>query len=86
VRAARLWDAAEALLEKIEAVYAYVPDRSLHRSQVAARPLIEEAAWEEAWAEGRTMTSEQAIEYALDRSLTPETAAPETYPARDWVL
>jgi len=32
VRAACLWGAAEALFEKIEAVYAYVPDRSLHRS------------------------------------------------------
>ncbi len=27
------------------------------------------------------MTPEQAIEYALDRPTTPETAAPETYPA-----
>jgi non-specific serine/threonine protein kinase len=81
VRAAHLWGAAEALLEKIEAVYAYVPDRSLHRSQVAARSLIEKAAWEAAWAEGRTMTPEQAIEYALDHSATPVTAAPETYPA-----
>jgi DNA-binding CsgD family transcriptional regulator/tetratricopeptide (TPR) repeat protein len=81
VRAAHLWGAAEALLEEIEAVYAYVPDRSLHRSQVAARSLIEEMAWEAAWAEGRTMTPEQAIEYALDRSATPETTTPETYPA-----
>ena len=81
VRAARLWGAAEALLEKIEAMYTYVPDRSLHRSQVAARSQIDEAAWEVAWAEGRTMTSEQAIEYARDHSTTPEPAAPETYPA-----
>src|SRR5829696_1674075 len=81
VRAARLWGAAEALLEKIEAMYTYVPDRSLHRSQVAARSQIDEAVWEAAWAEGRTMTSEQAIEYALDHSTTPEPAAPETYPA-----
>jgi len=81
VRAARLWGAAEALLEKIEAMYTYVPDRSLHRRQVAARSQIDEAAWEVAWAEGRTMTSEQAIEYARDHSTTPEPAAPETYPA-----
>ena len=81
VRAACLWGAAEALFEKIEAVYAYVPDRSLHRSQVTARSLIEEAAWEAAWAEGRTMSPEQAIAYALDHSATPETASPETYPA-----
>jgi predicted ATPase/DNA-binding CsgD family transcriptional regulator len=83
VRAARLWGAEEALLEKIEAaVYTYVPDRSLHRSQVAAvRPLIDEAAWEAAWAEGRAMSPEQVVEYALDRSTIPEPVAPEPYPA-----
>ena len=81
VRAARLWGAAEALLGKIEAVYTYVPNRSIHRSQVAARALIEEAAWEEAWAEGREMSREQAIEYALGQEATPEPAAPEAYPA-----
>src|SRR5215203_6095255 len=81
VRAARLWGAAEALLEKIEAMYIYVPNRSLHRSRVAARSQIDDAAWEAAWAEGRTMTSEQAIEYALDHSTTPEPPTPETYPA-----
>jgi predicted ATPase/DNA-binding CsgD family transcriptional regulator len=80
VRAARLWGAAEALLEKIEAMYTYVPDRSLHRSQLAARSQIDEAAWEVAWAEGRTMTSEQAIEYALEREAAPEPAVPEAYP------
>jgi predicted ATPase/DNA-binding CsgD family transcriptional regulator len=81
VRAARLWGAAEALLEKIEAVYTYVPDRSINRSQVAARSQIDEAAWGAAWAEGRTMTPEQAIEYALEQEAAPEPAAPETYPA-----
>jgi DNA-binding CsgD family transcriptional regulator len=81
VRGARLWGAAEALLEKIEAVYTYVPDRALYRRQVAARSLIDEAEWETAWGEGRTMATEQAIEYALNHSATPETAALETNPA-----
>ena len=82
-RAARLWGAEEALLEKIEtAVYTYVPDRSLHRSQVSAsRSQMNEETFAAAWAEGRAMNLEEAIEYALDRSLTPETVAPETYPA-----
>jgi predicted ATPase/DNA-binding CsgD family transcriptional regulator len=82
-RAARLWGAEEALLEKIEAaVYTYVPDRSLHQSQLAAaRSQLDEEAFEAAWEEGRTMSPEQAIEYARDRSPAPETAAPETYPA-----
>src|SRR5829696_5142297 len=81
VRGARLWGAAEALLEKIEAVYTYVPDRALYRRQVAERALIDEAEWETEWGEGRTMATEQAIEYALNHSATPETAALETNPA-----
>jgi predicted ATPase/DNA-binding CsgD family transcriptional regulator len=72
VHAARLWGAAEALLEKIEAVYTYVPDRSINRSQVAARSKIEEAVWGAAWAEGQAMTPEQAIEYALKQEAAPE--------------
>jgi predicted ATPase/DNA-binding CsgD family transcriptional regulator len=82
VRAARLWGAEEALLEKMEAaVYTYVPDRSLHRSRVAAaRARLGEEAFAAAWAEGRAMTPEQAIEYALDRLTTPE-SAPEPFPA-----
>ena len=81
VRAARLWGAEEALLEKIEvAVYTYAPDRSLHRNRVAdTRSQLDAAAWTAAWAEGRAMTPEQIIEYALDRSTTPETVTPETY-------
>jgi non-specific serine/threonine protein kinase len=83
VRAARLWGAEERLLEKLEdAVYTYVPDRSLHRSQVdAARSQLDEAAWTDAWTEGRAMSLEQAVEYALEREPAPEPAAPETYPA-----
>jgi DNA-binding CsgD family transcriptional regulator len=82
VRAARLWGAAEALLEKIEAVYTYVPDRSINRSQVAARSQIDEAAWEAAWAGGRTMSLDQAVEYVLEQEEpSPEPAAPGSYPA-----
>ena len=84
VNAARLWGAEEALLERMEtAVYTYVPDRSLHRSRVAAaREWLDEEAFEAAWREGRSFGIEQAIECALDRSTTPEAASPETYPAR----
>ena len=68
VEAARLWGAAEALLEKIEATaYSLAPDRSLsHRQVVAARArLDDERTWTEAWAEGRAMTTREAVEYAL---------------------
>jgi tetratricopeptide (TPR) repeat protein len=68
-RAARLWGAAEALLERTEIIaYAHAPDRSLYQMQVgAACERLDEAAWEAAWAEGRAMTTEQAVEYALKR-------------------
>ena len=83
VRAARLWGAEEALLEKIEVgVHTYVPDRSLHQSQiVAARARLGEAPFAAAWTEGRAMSPEQAVEFALGQkpSLEP-TATPETYP------
>ncbi len=83
VCAARLWGAEEALLENIEAaVYTYVPDRSLRRSRVAAaRARLDEEAFDVAWAEGKAMTPEQAIEYALERPATPEAATSEPYPA-----
>jgi DNA-binding NarL/FixJ family response regulator len=85
VRAARLWGAEETLLEKFEAaVYIYVPDRSLRQSQIAAaRAQLGEEAFAAAWAEGRTMSSEQAIEYALEQQepSSAPAATPEPYPA-----
>ncbi len=67
-RAARLWGAAEAILENTEVLASpHVPDRSLHQRQVAdARARLEAEAWQEAWAQGRAMTLEQAVEYALE--------------------
>jgi DNA-binding NarL/FixJ family response regulator len=79
VRAARLWGAEETLREKLEdAVYTYVPDRALHRSQVAAvRSQLDGGTWTAAWAEGRAMSLEQAVEYALEQA--PDPAAPKPY-------
>ena len=67
VYAARLWGAAETLLETIEVTaYPYAPDRSLYQEQVAAaRARLDEQSWVKALTEGRTMTFEQAVEYAL---------------------
>jgi hypothetical protein len=66
-RAARLWGAAEAILEKIEVIsYPHAADRSLNEEQLAAaRESLDERVWEEAWAEGRAMTTEEAVAYAL---------------------
>ncbi len=75
-RSARLFGAAEGLLQAVEApVYDYYkPNRSLYERIVAAvRSLLGEPAFEEARAEGRAMTFEQAVEYAVERKETPPT-------------
>ncbi len=78
VRAARLWGAAEALGET-----AAVPLVPMIRSNYnyedhldTARSQLGEKAFEAAWAEGRAMTPEEAIEYALAKPEQPE--EPET--------
>jgi non-specific serine/threonine protein kinase len=81
-RAARLWGAAEALLEKIEAAaYIYAPDPSVYQDQVsAARAQIDEEAWEAAWAKGRTMALEQVVEYALLEVEEEHEPPPDLFP------
>jgi predicted ATPase len=66
--AARLWGAEEALLEGIEVgVHAHLPDSTHNRSQIdAARARLGERRFAAAWAEGRTMSPKQAVEYALE--------------------
>ena len=68
-RAARLWGAAEALREAIGVdslshwdLYGYDYEG---RVSAARSMLGDEGAWERAWAEGRAMTPDQAVEYAL---------------------
>jgi tetratricopeptide (TPR) repeat protein len=72
-RAVRLWAAAEAILEEIEVIaYPHATDRSFNDQQLAAaRASLDEPAWEEAWAEGRSMTTEEAVAYALDHGEEP---------------
>ena len=66
-RAARLLGAAQRIREEVgAAVYTYRPDRSLQeRTTTAAHTQLGEPAFEQAQAEGRAMTFEQAIKYAL---------------------
>jgi hypothetical protein len=65
-RAARLWGAARTLLDTVEVVaYPHAADRAFYERLTAARERLEERAWEEARAEGKTMTTEEAVEYAL---------------------
>jgi predicted ATPase len=67
-RAARCWGAAERLREEIGAP---LPPsvRPRYDNQVAAARATsnDDAAFESAWREGRAMTLEQAIEYALKK-------------------
>jgi DNA-binding NarL/FixJ family response regulator len=58
------------------------------RSVATARYLLDEASWRAAWAEGRVMQPEEAIEYALSReesttslSPVPEQRSPGELPA-----
>ena len=62
---ARLFGAAEALLEAVS--HQHPPEEvALREPYLAmARSRLDEAAWEAAWAEGRAMGLEQAIDYAL---------------------
>jgi hypothetical protein len=65
-RAARIWGAAERLRKEIASPLA-PPDRTLYDRQVAtARAAIgDDAAFDVAWQEGRAMTLDHAVEYAL---------------------
>jgi predicted ATPase/Tfp pilus assembly protein PilF len=64
-RAARLFGAAEALLDAIGAPLAPADRAEWERDAATARAQLDKAAFEAAWAEGRTMTRERAIAYAL---------------------
>ena len=68
VRAARLFGASEALREVIGAP-PEPGERALQEPYlVAARSNLDEAAWQEAWAQGRAMTLEEVISYALEEA------------------
>ncbi len=49
---------------------------SLGTEMPRASPELGEEGFEEAWAQGRAMTFEQAVEYALERGEAPPTAPP----------
>jgi predicted ATPase len=64
-RATKLCGAVSALLKAI-AARLVSPEREMHEHTVTAlRAHLDEAPFSKAWAEGMTMTMQQAIEYAL---------------------
>jgi predicted ATPase len=70
-RSARLFGAAEGMLRAVEApVYdVYGPNRSFYEQTISAtRSRLGESAFEEARAEGRAMTFDQTVEYALQNA------------------
>jgi DNA-binding NarL/FixJ family response regulator len=74
-RAARLWGVSEAIREAagFRLPHAALTVMKYESRLAAARALLGEAAFEAAWAEGRTMPLERAIEYALsERGPAPD--------------
>ena len=91
-RAARIFGAAEALRTSIAAPLPPVNRPAYECAVATARGQLDAGTWAAAWAEGRAMTLEEAIAYALDlasprdqastasHSVT-QTAAPATAPS-----
>ena len=69
-RASRLFGVAGALREVIGAPIAPVDRDEFDRSVAAVRAQLEEEAFTAAWAEGRKMSIEEAITYALEEGTT----------------
>ncbi len=66
-RAARLWGAAKASRE-VTGIPLPTAEWELHEPYLAAaRSRLGEAVWEEALAEGRAMSPEEVVEYALSK-------------------
>jgi non-specific serine/threonine protein kinase len=76
VRAARLWGAVESMQEvygvHVTAIAHTITDHEAR--QAAARSQLEEEAWSGAWADGKAMPLERAIEYALSEEVDDPTA------------
>jgi non-specific serine/threonine protein kinase len=66
-RATRLWGAEETICEAIGSTVRALYRADHERDVAAARAGLGEEAFESAWAQGRAMDPERAIEYALSR-------------------
>jgi tetratricopeptide (TPR) repeat protein len=65
-RAARLFGASEAALERMGAFHQPADKPELARMEAAVRGQLDEATFRACWAEGREMTLDQAVADALD--------------------
>src|SRR5260370_31750872 len=79
--AARLWRAAEGLRDTIGVPIPPVERAAYDRSVAAARAQLGEKSFAAAWAEGRTMTPEQALAAQGPVTIpTPTSAEPSSTP------
>jgi predicted ATPase/DNA-binding SARP family transcriptional activator/DNA-binding CsgD family transcriptional regulator len=78
VRAVRLWGVSQAVREAagVEIMPSTYSVTRYERRLAEARARLGEAAFEEAWAEGKAMTPEESVEYALSEEEPATTAAP----------
>ncbi|HEX7169937.1 MAG TPA: AAA family ATPase, partial [Rubrobacter sp.] len=74
VRAARLWGAAEVLREQMGMSFSrYDLAQSGYEQDLAAVIYaLDQTSFDTAWTEGRAMSPEQAMEYALEEQMTPD--------------
>jgi predicted ATPase/class 3 adenylate cyclase len=67
-RAARLFGAIEPILAAISAVLDGSDRLDYERNVAAGRERLDQVEWDKAWQEGRGMTMEQAVQYALEEA------------------
>ncbi len=65
-RAARLFGASESILQNLGASLQPADQIEIDRYQDDVRAQLDEKTFEKAWAEGRAMSIEDAVAYALD--------------------
>ena len=76
-RAARLLGAEQALCESIGAVLTPADESAFDRGVAAARAVLGEAAFATVMAQGRTMSLDEALDYALTDELEPASDSPK---------
>lgn len=83
-RAAELLGAADAIWSRIETSTVALPGlHALHvQCETTVRSLLEPAAFEEAFARGRALSPDAAVDLALDESTTPATRTAPGAPRR----
>jgi predicted ATPase/DNA-binding CsgD family transcriptional regulator len=83
IKAARLWGAAEALREQMGmALSTFDLAASGYEQDLAAvRSTLDGASFDAAWAEGRAMSPDRALEYALENPAPDGAVREETVPS-----